>query len=414
MSDNLAKLSKSLAEDLHTESMWDWELLPPEILIQSLSLLPIKTLITCTSVSKTWKSIIQNPTFISNHLHLSNNNNHLLLFRLCSKQLSEATRKLKIDEHENELYKLYWDNNEDFNEHTNFDFPFHVLTYSGVFNVIGTYNGLVCFANDVFSHFCDFILWNPCVRKFVKLPPPTACTNTHGLCHESTGFGFDAKTNDYKVVRVVTLENAGRIGESPPEVEVYSLAIGEWRMVTALAPIGDVRARVRQAFINGALHWIASKKVTNNKFINFVMVFHLGDEVFREMELPKLSDEDGYREQLAISAYGNSLALFHGTVRALDIWVINIWVMKEYADAASWTKIFTAAFPGFAYDVPRPIAFRRSGEVILEKLKEQLVSCDLESQEIKDLGIAGYGYTFAGSYVESLVLLDKPNRAVTY
>ena len=62
----------------------------------------------------------------------------------------------------------------------------------------------------------------------------------------------------------------------------------------------------------------------------------------------------------------------------------------------------------------RPIAFRRSGEVILEDLKEQLVSCDLESQKSKDLGITGYGYTFADSYVESLVLLDKPNRAVTY
>uniref|UniRef100_A0A2N9FG98 F-box domain-containing protein n=1 Tax=Fagus sylvatica TaxID=28930 RepID=A0A2N9FG98_FAGSY len=314
MSDNLAELSKSLAEDLHTESMWDWELLPPEILIQSLSLLPIKTLITCTSVSKTWKSLIQNPTFISNHLHLSNNNNHLLLFRLCSEELLKAPRNFEIDEDETELYKLYWDNNnnEDFNEHTSFDFPFHGESTSRVFNVIGTYNGL-----------------------FVKLPPPNVSFKTHGLCHESTGFGFDAQTNDYKVVRFVTLQNAGEIGESPPEVE---------------------------AFINGALHWIALKKVTDNKFIGSVMVFHLGDEVFREMELPKLSDEDGYWRQPAISAYGNSLALFHRTDRAL-----NIWVMKEYADASSWTKIFTYAVPVFGYDVPRPIAFRRSGEVILEK-----------------------------------------------
>jgi F-box interacting protein len=144
------------------------------------------------------------------------------------------------------------------------------------------------------THAFNFILWNPCLRKFVKLPPPNVSFNTHGLCDESTGFGFDAQTNDYKVVRFVTLENAGEIGESPPEVEVYSLAIGEWRMVTALAPIGAVLGRDTQAFINGALHWIALKKVTNNKFINFVMVFHLGDEVFREMELPKLSDEDGY------------------------------------------------------------------------------------------------------------------------
>ena len=151
MSDNLAEVSKSLTKNLHTESMWDWDLLPPEILTHSLLLLPIKPLITCTSVSKSWKSIIQNPTFISTLLHLSNNNNnHLLLFRLCSKQLSKATRNFEIDEHEKELYKLYWDNNEDFNEHTNFDFPFHGEIVNGIFNVIVTCNGLVCLADDIF------------------------------------------------------------------------------------------------------------------------------------------------------------------------------------------------------------------------------------------------------------------------
>ena len=95
---------------------------------------------------------------------------------------------------------------------------------------------------------------------------------------------------------------------------------------------------------------------------------------------------------------------------------LNIWVMKEYGVESSWTKVCTYAVSGFGYcaEAPRGIAFRRSGEVILENLKEQLFSCDLEGQKSKDLGITGYGYTFADSYVESLVLLDKPNRAVTY
>uniref|UniRef100_A0A2N9GNG7 F-box associated domain-containing protein n=1 Tax=Fagus sylvatica TaxID=28930 RepID=A0A2N9GNG7_FAGSY len=203
-----------------------------------------------------------------------------------------------------------------------------IQAFPEISNVIGTYNGLVCLAEDFMYRLYDFILWNPCVRKFVELPPPNVSIQHTRFVAMNLLF--------------------------PPEVEVYSLAIGEWRMVTALAPIGDVCGRGTQAFINGALHCIAMQNVTHNKSTYFVM--------------------------LAISAYGNSLALFHDTDRAL-----NIWVMKE-----------------------------RSGEVILENLREQLVSCDLESQKIKDLGIAGYGYTFAGSYVESLVLLDKPNRAVTY
>uniref|UniRef100_A0A2N9GG53 F-box domain-containing protein n=1 Tax=Fagus sylvatica TaxID=28930 RepID=A0A2N9GG53_FAGSY len=294
MSDNLPQLSKSITEDLHTESMWDWDFLPPEILIQSLSLLPIKTLITCISVSKTWKSLIQNPTFISTHLNHSKNN-HLFLFRLCSKQLSEATRCNTRAPAEKELYKLHWDNNnnnEDFKEHTRFDFPFHGKSINPIFNVVGTCNGLVCLADDILIYAYNFIIWNPCLRKFIKLPRPNVTFDIHGSYDATTGFGFDDKTNDYKVVRFVTPHYKG---------EMDSLATGEWRMVSALAPIGVTHGQEPPTFLNG-----------------------------------------------------------------LCIWML------------------------------------------------QLVSQDLESKKIKNLGMTGYGYTFAGSYVESLVLLDKPDRAVTY
>uniref|UniRef100_A0A2N9GG03 F-box domain-containing protein n=1 Tax=Fagus sylvatica TaxID=28930 RepID=A0A2N9GG03_FAGSY len=411
MSDNLPQLSKSITEDLHNESMWDWDFLPPEILIQSLSLLPIKTLITCTSVSKTWKSLIQNPTFISTHLNRSKNN-HLFLFRLCSKQLSEATRCNRRAPAEKELYKLFWDNNEDFNERTNFDFPFHGESVNGIFNVIGTCNGLVCLADNISRYAYKFILWNPCLRKFVRLPRPNVTFRTHFGYDAKTGFGFDTKTNDYKVARFVTPEWEGLLGKAPPEVEVYSLATGEWRIVTALAPIGAPLDQERQTFFNGALHWVAVRELPSYEMIYFIMVLDLGDEVLREIALPKLSEEDDYLGRQSLSAYGNSLALFNET----DKHSLNIWVMKEYGVESSWTKVCTYAVSGFGYcaAAPRGIAFRRSGEVILENLKEQLFSCDLESQKSKDLGITGYGYTFAGSYVESLVLLDKPDRAFTY
>ena len=39
-----------------------------------------------------------------------------------------------------------------------------------------------------------------------------------------------------------------------------------------------------------------------------------------------------------------------------------------------------------------------------------LGSRDLKTKEFKDLRIRGHAYTFVDSYVESLVLLDKPNQ----
>ena len=87
--------------------------------------------------------------------------------------------------------------------------------------------------------------------------------------------------------------------------------------------------------------------------------------------------------------------------------------MKDYADA-SWTKIISLAtavlIDGIEDSYCIPMCFRKSGEVILEIFGGYLIPRDLETGEIKDLGIRGYADTFVDSYVESLVLLDKPNQ----
>ncbi|XP_065618753.1 F-box protein CPR1 [Quercus suber] len=372
-------MSDSLSSEEVSKSMCDS--LRPEIMTDVFLRLPVKSIITCTCVSKTWKYLIQNPTFISNHLHHSNNNNHpLLLFGL-----NEENKKVQ--------YVLHFDDNQDFNEYTRFD--------CDPFRVVGTCNGLIFLADGLYGY-C-YIIYNPCVRKFVKLPKP----NINFSDFNASGFAFDSKTNDYKVVRFVTPEQKVQKGKSP--VEVYSLSTGKWRMVTALPPVGAARDSYSNAFVNGALHWVALRK-TRNEPLFFVMVFDLGEEVFREIALPKPSD---HWVSVSISTYGNSLALrqffFHGLR-------FSIWVMKDYADASSWTKIITLPDEGLiegiprSHCIPRPIGFRKSGEFILDMYGEYLVSRDLETQEIKDLRIRGYGCYLVDSYVESLVLLDKPNQ----
>ena len=109
-----------------------------------------------------------------------------------------------------------------------------------------------------------------------------------------------------------------------------------------------------------------------------------------------------------ISAYQNSLAMFY---EGFPNPTLNIWVMKNYADASSWTKFVISAYQGPIDYNPRVTGFRKNGEVILEMNVGQFVSQDLNTKESKDLGINGDGYPFVGSYVKSLVLLDKPSRA---
>ena len=91
-----------------------------------------------------------------------------------------------------------------------------------------------------------------------------------------------------------------------------------------------------------------------------------------------------------------------------------LWVMKEYGVTSSWTQYFTDDGE-FGKVIPRPICFRRNGDIVFVSSVRQFVSWNCESKEFKDLRMIGYNNTFVDSYVESLVLLDKSaNNAVTY
>ncbi|XP_023892806.1 F-box protein CPR1 [Quercus suber] len=374
-----------------------WGYFPDEILAHIFTFLPIKSIIICTSVSKTWKSLIQNPTFISTHLHHSHNKNQYLFLLL------------SLSRNDKQVYTLHKEDDPDFIVYTSFESPFHAPQHPhhGTYNARGTCNGLICLSN----HAKGIFLWNPCVRKFLQLPYPNVTVDTHGASCSSFGFGFDPKTNDYKVVRIRSiLGSPSNFVKSRPVVDVYSLFAGEWRMLStsaSLPPMCAIISSVPPAFANGALHWIAF--TNDNK--PFALVFDLGDEVFRQILLPELPGQVIWTR---LSAYGNSIAGFQITVGIDQMPQINIYIMKEYGVASSWTPFFTADFD-FGEAIVRPIGFRRNGDALFVFGEGKLVSWNPESKEFKYLRMIGGHGTFIDSYIESLVLLDKAaNVAVTY
>ena len=281
--------------------------------------------------------------------------------------------------------------------------------------MVATCNGLVCFSDDLLGYTNRFYLWNPCVRSYVKLPYPNFTFEDGDEFIHSIGFGFDPKTNDYKVVRMVSLRDDPDCRKDRPTVEVYTLSTGEWRTVTpVLSPICILHECETPAFVNGALHWIGFRRneYDDYQLRYFVLVFNLGDEVFHEISLPELPEYNPNQDSSELSVVNrNSIALFHeNCFRGF----LDIWVMKEYGVASSWTKVFTFTEHNPEVDLPLALGFRRNSELVLEMQSLQLISLDLGNQNMKDLGINTYSYTFVGSYVESLVLLDKAaNGAVT-
>nr|XP_023892639.1 F-box protein At3g07870-like [Quercus suber]POE60565.1 f-box protein [Quercus suber] len=349
-----------------------------------------------TSIIIPWKSLIKNPTFISTQLHHSlNKNQNLLFIGLCS-------------ENQKEFYALHNEDDADFTKHARFDYPFHVPDldpHNRKYSVVGTCNGLLFLSNIFHAHTSDSLcLWNPCVGKLLKLPSPNI---THGRFRASIGFGFDPKTKDYKVIRVVTLLDSLNFEKARPQVEIYTLSTGQWRMLrTDLAPICALFQSNPQTFINGALHWVAFRISDDYHLHNFVLVFDLGEEVFHEILLPEFP---GHMDLMpgSVSVYRNSIAFFRK-----DNDFLHIWAMKEYGVVSLWTNVLSLPlldldFFGASDSIQRALGFLRNGEVILKLDGGRLISLDPETREIKDLRIMGYKETNVHYYVESLVLLDK-------
>ena len=147
------------------------------------------------------------------------------------------------------------------------------------YRIVRSCNGVLCLTDDHLLYMDIKILWNPAIWKLVILPEPRVTFNSRGGFDHAIGFSFDAKSNDYKVVRIVHLLDSGAM--IPPEVDVYTLSARTWRNISHLKFSYVIKARETQAYLNGAAQWIGFDMKRHDVMI---VSFHMGDEVFRSME----------------------------------------------------------------------------------------------------------------------------------
>ncbi|KAH9622757.1 hypothetical protein KSS87_002190 [Heliosperma pusillum] len=191
-----------------------------EIWIEILKHLPVKTLGKCRCVCKPWDKLIVSTAFITAHMKYYSQNaaNRLLMYR----QFSNPPEK-------QEQYTLFLDSGEvkegtNLDVHHDFVCPFMATKSGHHFRVVGSVNGLVCLSDDLFGYTYVVLLWNPLIHKYITLPVPLATYQVSvGPYVSMLGFGYDSKTGDHKVVRLIYIRDKNHLDTTPPKVELYSV-----------------------------------------------------------------------------------------------------------------------------------------------------------------------------------------------
>ncbi|XP_058211477.1 F-box protein At4g22390-like [Rhododendron vialii] len=195
------------------------------------------------------------------------------------------------------------------------------------------------------------------------------------------------------------------LGKFPSKVELYTQATGSWRSITTVGhPHHIARFNCLQAFVNGAIHWIAFDRRVVNGLTSLIMLFNMGSQAFSVMMMPAALVSQS-PSCLGIMPYGESVAvLYYGQPEEGSC---CIWVMKEYGVAESWAKLYNINPPGVLYQM---VGFRKNGEVLLSMSDNhrRLRCYDCETKTLTNTGYTSSSDAFAAdTFMESLVLV-KP------
>ncbi|XVF82966.1 hypothetical protein PTKIN_Ptkin16aG0094700 [Pterospermum kingtungense] len=333
---------------------------PDDVVNSILLKLPVKSIIRFKCVAKTWSSLFENPSFVSQHLSISKEiNNRILIYR--------------PDDHKDERFflRLYCDQTLASYQ----DLSQQIRQHADTRNLLlGVRDGLLCLCDTNNSHMS---LWNPATRKFRRLPecneniPSKVETYMHHI-----GFGSDSFTNDYKVIYVRRYRDWAR--NEHLHLAVYRMSTDAWRLlqVEDFDFLEDlyVPGNHSNTYVNGVHYCVAWKKPVLR-----VLAFHFRSEVFQLIDWP----------QVPVSTNGELLGLPDNRI---SLWVADsgmisisydIWVLIE--DEHYWTKLLRI---GPLSGVQRMLgSWNKKGNMVyVESVGGQFLVYDLDTQEFKDTG----------------------------
>ncbi|KAE9457951.1 hypothetical protein C3L33_10147, partial [Rhododendron williamsianum] len=190
---------------------------------------------------------------------------------------------------------------------------------------MGSCDGLICLVHPTKRY--EIYVCNPCTGKYIEVPPPVSMLDRPGDI--VIGFGVVPMTKKYKVLAIVDFPLHGDFNHLQQKVFVYTLGDTTWIQLEDNSSVQRLGQSACKAFANGALHWVSDAADAK-----LIVSFNMDTEEFSVIPCPEL--------ELGCGSF--TLRAFQGKLMILNTSFgdrIEIWVMKNYGVAESWTRSFT-------------------------------------------------------------------------
>nr|XP_043613785.1 F-box/kelch-repeat protein At3g06240-like [Erigeron canadensis]XP_043613786.1 F-box/kelch-repeat protein At3g06240-like [Erigeron canadensis] len=193
--------------------------------------------------------------------------------------------------------------------------------------------------------------------------PSSSCYHVYNF-----RFGFDPKTDDYKVIKLtanIPLATGHYIHKDKQwkQVEVYSTRNHSWKFIKSYPPrCKDVigRNEVCVDGHDGHLHWLAYDVKEEVELIRRqkIVALDLGAETFNQISLPDSLQIYNYNRPITCDFMTGKLCVM-SQVKESEF---EIWVMDEYGVAESWWlkhRVFS-----HQCSILRPLGFTLHNELV--------------------------------------------------
>ncbi|XP_074265268.1 F-box protein At1g30790-like [Silene latifolia] len=379
--------------------------IPSEVLTQILAQLPAKTLLRFRCVCKSWCSIIDNPDFVSMHLHIFNNNknknnnfNSSELLAIESSGEWEESGFLLTLRKADTLRKIS-----------------RIFESSERYLLHGSCNSLLLISRSRISMYVGMRICNPSIRKSLLIPPcPLISSQMYKI---DFVIGFAPHCKDYKVIAISFTPIEGvKIPDIEMRVAVYTLSDQQWCIrndglnmdFTTLARVFSCCSLSNAYYSEGAAHWLGRDPYGDchhvggmNKPTHLVS-FNFDTENFTFLELPRAMGEIATSRCLFL--LGESLAVIF-----LSFSDFRKWVFKLESGKREWTQWFSGCSSAhvsnllyYINSATRVLYYEGDGGYLVTEKN----SCNIATNQVQLLGKSMSHRVDLVEYSESLLLCN--------